>query len=86
MKREPCNRANVRLAGRLLLIPVMVGLLAIVASGLLLGKLASRMTFTIDVILLLLVGAFVIADYASWTATSESVGDHLVHWLLSGVR
>jgi hypothetical protein len=57
----------------------MLGLLAILLGALAVGKLARRMTPAVELLLLLLVGVIVLAEYASWTATSRS-GDLLLHW------
>jgi hypothetical protein len=61
----------------------MLGLLAIIVSGLAVGKLTRRMTPAVDLLLLLLVAAIVLAEYVTWTATSRSSGpDLLLRWLL----
>jgi len=62
----------------------MLALLAILASGLIVGKLSRHITPAAELLLLLLVAVIVLADYASWAGVRGSSGDHLLRWLFPG--
>jgi len=65
----------------------MLGLLALLASGLLVGKLARRLTPATEFLLFGLVTAIVLLEFASWSrTTSGSTVHELLEWLLPGVR
>jgi hypothetical protein len=60
----------------------MLGLLALLASGLLVGKLARRVTPAAEILLLGLVTAIVLLEFASWSRTSGSTVHEVLEWLL----
>jgi hypothetical protein len=65
----------------------MLGLLALLASGLLVGKLAARrVSPAAEILLLGLVAAIVLLEFASWSQTAGSTANELLEWLLPGIR
>jgi hypothetical protein len=64
----------------------MLGLLALLASGLLVGKLARRVTPAAEVLLLGLVAGIVLLEFASWSRSAGSTVNELLGWLLPGIR
>jgi hypothetical protein len=64
---------------------MLLGLLAILVSGVAVGRLTRHMTSAADLLLLFLVAAVVLAQYVTWAAPSHSGGgDLLLRWLLPG--
>jgi hypothetical protein len=64
----------------------MLGLLALLASGLLVGKLARRVTPAAEILLLGLVTAIVLLEFASWSRTGGSTAHDLLEWILPAIR
>ena len=74
------------LAERLHRLTAMLGLLALLASGLFVGKLARRVTPAAEILLFGLIAAIVLFEFASWSRTGGSTVTELLDWLRSGIR
>jgi hypothetical protein len=75
------------MAERLHHLSPMLGLLALLASGLLVGKLARRVTPAAEVLLLGIVTAIVLLEFASLSRTSGGSTVHeMLEWILPGIR
>ncbi|MGH7264960.1 MAG: hypothetical protein ACREMB_08935 [Candidatus Rokuibacteriota bacterium] len=62
----------------------MIALLTILAAGLVIGKLAHRMTPAVELLLLLLVSGVVLAEFLSWGPDGAGLNPlDLVQGLLS---
>jgi hypothetical protein len=59
----------------------MLGLLAILASGLVVGRFARRMTPAIELLLLGLVAGIVLLEFASWSRAGGETFRELVDWI-----
>jgi hypothetical protein len=61
----------------------MLALLGILMLALVVGKLARWMTPAVDLLLLLLVAAVVMIEYASWSAGNGASTGQQLRWLLA---
>ncbi len=64
----------------------MIALLGTLVLGLVLGKMARRMTAAVDLLLLLLVAALVMAEFASWSGGNAASTGEQIRRLLDALR
>ena len=62
----------------------MLGLLAILTTAVVIGKLVRRITPGVELLLLLLVATVILVEFMYWTGHTGSTTEQMARWLLPG--